>query len=823
MKIAIDLQACLTDSRDRGIGRYAMSLTDAIARALCAGDGLAIAADSVDVDRLRDLRNALRRRGCQAAVAGISYPNTAFSDLSPAVGTVAGMMRSRFLTSVRPDAVLVTSFFEVGSCYSSALDHAILEGIPTAVIAYDIIPLLFPEQYLPEGEFIAKWYRDKVEEFKRFDHFLAISEATRDDLIRELGIAPERITVIGAGLDFAIGAPDVAMDEDRLEGLGITEPFVLMVGNADWRKNCIGALEAFAGLPPELRRTHQLVFTQVGDDVRAALRGKYAHLRERVVIAGKVCDRTLGQLYARCRVFFFPSLYEGFGLPVLEAMASRAPVLSSNRGALAEVVHDKQVLFDPGAAESGVHALKRVLEDDAFRGRLLDGARDHALTFTWERCARLAIEAMCSIARARPASPSLGWRPEQAEIGAMADACIEAGPASAQMLRQGLQAIAAGGARRILVDITEVVRRDARSGIQRVVRNYVIGLLAARADHPAVIVEPIYWSERGIRYARSFTRERLSVDCQGEDDEVDVQANDLLFMLDSSWWSPERFDALKQRVWSAGGEVVWMVYDLVPINVPQHCDPVMPPVFRAWLDHVVRLSDGFVCISEATRADLEAFMDRVLPKGERRPWTRSLHLGSDLESGRFSEPSSEVVAVCQSLSTRPWLLALGTLEPRKDYVTIIAAYERLWAEGADVGLVIVGKQGWNVESFAAKLRSHPEFGKRLYWLEGISDGDVRYLLSGAAALIQASIAEGFGLPVVEAGSLGVPLLLSDIPVFREIAGDDASYFPVGNSEALATLIAKGAGSGQWKHPQSIRTMTWRESASKLENLLLGQA
>lgn len=796
-----------------------MSFTDALVRRADAGDEVVIAIDSADVERLRDVRGTLRSRGIEANVISISYPNTDFSDLAPAVTKGAAMMRSRFFGALEADIVMITSFFEVGSRYSTAVDHAVLHGIPTAVIAYDIIPLLFPEHYLPQHEFIAEWYSNKVEEFKRFDLFLAISEATRRDLIEKLGIEPDRIKVIGAGLDVELG-PACTNSGDKLRALGIRDPFVLMVGNADWRKNCMGVLEAFSALPVGLRNSHQLVFTQVGDDVRAALNGKYAHLRDRVVVAGKVCESTLAQLYAACRVFFFPSLYEGFGLPVLEAMALGAPVLSSNQGALPEVVHDTRVLFDPNRQHDGASSLRRALEDDAFRNLLLEGARAHALTFTWERCAELALEALHTYVAANPASRMATWHPARPEVGDLAQACVEAGPNAGGMLRHGLQAISEGGVRRVLVDLTEVVRLDARSGIQRVVRNYVSGLMAELAGGERGKVEPICWTESGIRYARSYVRDRLAVSCSGDDDLVEAQANDLLFMLDSSWWGVDRFDSLAHQVCSAGGEVVWMVYDLVPILIPEHCDPVMPPVFRAWLEHVIPRSDGFVCISEATRMDLERFIDGALEPGRRRPWTKSLHLGSDLESGRVAEPSTATVAACEKLEGRPWMLALGTVEPRKDYATILAAYERLWSQGEDVGLIIIGRQGWNIESFASRLRSHKEAGTRLFWLEGASDGDVQHVLARATGLVQASIAEGFGLPVVEAGSLGVPLLLSDIPVFREIAGDEASYFDVGDSAGLAALITTGIHISGWKRPERIRTMTWRESSARLSALLL---
>jgi glycosyltransferase involved in cell wall biosynthesis len=133
---------------------------------------------------------------------------------------------------------------------------------------------------------------------------------------------------------------------------------------------------------------------------------------------------------------------------------------------------------------------------------------------------------------------------------------------------------------------------------------------------------------------------------------------------------------------------------------------------------------------------------------------------------------------------------------------------------------MMGKRGWNVDELAKRITNHPENGRRLFWLESASDGDVQCLLKGASALIQTSISEGFGLPVVEAGSQGVPLLLSDIPVFHEIAGQEAEYFPVGNSEALASAISQFVRGNKPKRPETIKSMTWRESTATLARLLL---
>jgi glycosyltransferase involved in cell wall biosynthesis len=123
----------------------------------------------------------------------------------------------------------------------------------------------------------------------------------------------------------------------------------------------------------------------------------------------------------------------------------------------------------------------------------------------------------------------------------------------------------------------------------------------------------------------------------------------------------------------------------------------------------------------------------------------------------------------------------------------------------------------------ARIRSHAELGRRLFWLDHASDADLSHLLLGSAALVQASVLEGFGLPVVEAGSQGIPLVLSDIAVFREIAGDEARFFEQGSPESLSEQLRAGFSGEGWISPVRIRTMTWRESSRALSKLLLGVA
>lgn len=824
MRLVVDLQACQTESRDRGIGRYAMNLVQGIASELGDSDELIVTVDLGDDYCARAVRNELHRRKVNAKVVAYGYPVTRYSDSSPVVRQLAGQLRSRFYASLLPDALLICSMFETGSNYTTEIDWAALQHVPTAVVSHDLIPLLFPEQYLPDGHFHTNRYRCRLNDIRQFDLILSNSEATKRDSSTHLGVSEDRIAVIGAGFDMTLVCSHDKLDSQRyLHELGIVRPFVLMVGNGDWRKNTLGALEAFVDLPESLRNSHDLVLTQVGDDVRQALEEKYSHLRDHIRILGRVDDTTLALLYRECKVFYFPSFYEGFGFPVLEAMAFNAPVLSSNAGSLPEVVHDPRVLFDPGSHGEGGALLARALADEKFRNDIRRGAREHALGFTWKRTAHRAMDALRTLAatgkrKRAPSGASEQW-PAAQDIILMVEALVEAGDQGERALEDGLRAIARGGKRRVLVDITEIIRLDARTGIQRVTRKFFEGLIMVANESNRFEVEPFCWTEGGILYARGFAREKLGVPCEGPDVPVQVQPSDLVFMLDSSWWSPERFDDFHACVHKAGGEVVWMVYDLIPIRFPETCDVGMDKAFETWLTHAVLSADGFICISEATRNDLESYMDGLINSDELRPWTRSAHLGCDLDSAPDRSPSDELRMLRATIGKRPYLMALGTLEPRKDYGTILDAFELLWTRGMDVALVIVGKQGWNVDALAERVNQHHEHGRRLFWLQGAEDGDVRHLLKNTAALIQASIWEGFGLPLIEAGSLGASLLASDIAVFHEIAGDSATYFPVGDAAALANAVITTVERKSAPRIVKISSRNWHEASLDLVEVL----
>jgi hypothetical protein len=277
-------------------------------------------------------------------------------------------------------------------------------GVRMAAIVYDLIPALFPQQYLRHPA-IAEAYRRALAALEQYDLLLTISDAGRDDCLRLLRTTADRIVNISAAGDesrffLADAARDSEAGAATLERHGILGPFVYSLTALDHRKNLAGALSAFELLPSELRPSHQLVLTcaMSSDDDYARVQSIVAQspAAERIVLTGPLDDDVLRVMYQRCAAFLFPSRYEGFGLPILEALQCGAAVVAGRNSSQIEVLGEAGLLADAESPGEIAAQLRRVLEDAELAQRLRDAAPQQAQKFRWElsaeRC-RAALEA----------------------------------------------------------------------------------------------------------------------------------------------------------------------------------------------------------------------------------------------------------------------------------------------------------------------------------------------------------------------------------------------------------------------------------------------
>ena len=205
--------------------------------------------------------------------------------------------------------------------------------------------------------------------------------------------------------------------------------------------------------------------------------------------------------------------------------------------------------------------------------------------------------------------------------------------------------------------------------------------------------------------------------------------------------------------------------------------------------------------------------------GIEEPVNLRLRADIDASAPSFGLPDN-AAQVMEAVRARPSFLMVGTVEPRKGHTQALAAFEQLWQDGAQVNLVIVGKQGWMMEKLAERMMDHPEKDKRLFWLPGISDEMLLKLYASSAALLSPSEGEGFGLPLIEAAQHNIPIVARDLPVFREVAGEHAYYFEGLEPQALADTLSRWlALNAEGKAPQStgMTWLNWSDSARQVLN------
>jgi glycosyltransferase involved in cell wall biosynthesis len=262
-----------------------------------------------------------------------------------------------------------------------------LTTCPTVVTIHDCIHLRFP-QYLPNRRAHAYARVMMTMAARRARRILTVSQASKQDILQYLDVPASKIEVIYNALDERLATPPPEEDITRVrERFQLRAPFILYTGNIKPHKNVDRLIEAFAIL--RKRRPQELKLLIIGDEI-----SKYPNLRrqihrfqlhQHVRFLGFVPDATVHVLYKLAAAFVFPSLYEGFGLPPLEAMASGTPVITSNVSSLPEVVGDAALLIDPMDASAIATAMQRVLDEPELRAELVRRGCERVKTFSWAR------------------------------------------------------------------------------------------------------------------------------------------------------------------------------------------------------------------------------------------------------------------------------------------------------------------------------------------------------------------------------------------------------------------------------------------------------
>ena len=274
-------------------------------------------------------------------------------------------------------------------CFSAPF---IFKG-PVVATIHDIISILFPENIpFASRMFYSRWMPYS---YRKADQIITISESTKADITRVLKIPEEKITVIPLAYDERFEKP---ISKSKIEAVKlkykIANEYILHLGTLEPRKNLDFLIGVFARLiENDGCKDLQLVITGKKGWYYEGLFEKVRRLKlkTRVIFTGYVDDEDKPALYRAAKIFAFPSLYEGFGLPPLEAMASGVPVVSSNTSSLPEVVAEAGILLSPRNESEWVKALERINRDRELRSRMIEKSKSQAKNFSWEKTARKTI------------------------------------------------------------------------------------------------------------------------------------------------------------------------------------------------------------------------------------------------------------------------------------------------------------------------------------------------------------------------------------------------------------------------------------------------
>jgi glycosyltransferase involved in cell wall biosynthesis len=351
--------------------------------------------------------------------------------------------------------------------------------------------------------------------------------------------------------------------------------------------------------------------------------------------------------------------------------------------------------------------------------------------------------------------------------------------------------------------------RDAASALH-------IALLKAGASSPKRTIE----AEVLALFAKILTSESLV---------IDLRPGDIVFF--PAYWHDLETELLTDLKIS-GAKIFILVHDILPVKFKRFYQTPWREQFADNLLAACTIADGVLAVSHYTATDVLKFAGE---NGLRLKHVEVFHNAFDsliddqatmraISDGSYSSPfvsknKHEFLRVEQ-----PYLM-VGTIEPKKGHIPVIQSFERLWCDGFGRKLVLVGRRGWMEEDVVLAIKSSPFFEEKLFWFDDFSDVDLYFAYIYSRALIFASYAEGFGIPLIEAAKSGVPMVCHDTEIAREVAGDYALYYSTFD-EFKAHIAAIEDDNTYCVLKQALTAFSWpswQETGTKLFDYLASSA
>lgn len=382
---------------------------------------------------------------------------------------------------------------------------------------------------------------------------------------------------------------------------------------------------------------------------------------------------------------------------------------------------------------------------------------------------------------------------------------------------------------KIYMDISVLTLATFITGIQRVTREVILRLLEcgnleivllhynAREDAYHIVDNRrfirYYRGHRGVKN-RMITRRRQAI--------RDMGPGDVFFDLDAVWMCRVRRSYLLPILKRQGVRIVAHIYDIISISHPQYCLERGVYQFMDYLGAHLRYADQLIVNARATEEELRQLADRL---GICLPPCHVVPLGADFGQRRQGAEARISERVRQAAEGAPYILMVGTIEPRKNHRLLLQAYDR-GLKQAGYRIILAGYMGWHMEEFERELRAHPDYNSGVFHFDGLEDDAIDYLYQHARFLAFCSYAEGFGLPLLESIQRGTPVIAADIPVSKEVAGAYCDWFRQDDAADLCRVVMEYEDEEKYRQRKEslkeYRPVDWAQCCGQMRRILVWQ-
>jgi len=850
MKILLDMEPLQTASAFRGIGRYSLSLLKSLLKENRKKHDIHLLFNGKDADSEHTVRRSLDSTVAQPQMH--FWPNPLRSgcpDMNYAdANNHANAVRQLFIENINPDHFHVFSHFESSHLKHVTQLNGISSSITTSVLIHDFIPLEMKELFLSDQN-ISEFYHDRLVDLLQADQILTNSHYTLSAVKTYLPDFRGNTFNIGTGISDPFNRFQTQSANEAKHTLG-DKPYVLCVGSVDPNKNIKSLASAWFLLPKNIKDKYKLVLvgskSSFPESEIQEICNACGLTNRQFRVINDLADKELAALYAHCETYIQPSICEGFGLPVGEAISCGALAIGSNRSSLPEILKSPEAMFDPTKPETIASKLQEVLSGSLNKSSIQSIQKQNIVNYSWQNVARRFFEVIEN--KNAGVSQSPPYLSNQAPIGIRFFSKLKTGQIGDEASDEQLAWISSNLERcenvrkptpRVFIDISELIHGDIGTGVQRVTRAVLHGLMDRKDDSFQCI--PVYGNQEaaGYRYANKYSQKIFGKKFACGDVGISAEAGDIFLGLDLSQFVTRHQANYLSILADQGVRMIFYLYDLLPIQYPAFwpLEHSLDVIHHEWLN-IICSFDEVIGISETTAKRCREFLASppiprypypqpfltrpiIRKKGGKAKISHNL-LGYDLDA---TAPSTGLPADAeeslQRMRDRTTFLMVGTLEPRKGHLQILQAFNHMWAKGSKDQLTIVGRQGWLMDDFIQQVKSHRMLGSQLFWFDKASDQYLKRIYDASTCLITASYDEGFGLPLVEAARFNKPIIARDIEIHREIAGSSAFYFNGSNIEEINHRI------DEWKrlydadqHPKpNIPLRTWKNHVEQLVETL----